>query len=104
MTPQSAIAMLDRQIAAHGQDISFRSGSTTHSARGFVRGYKPEQLVGLITQQDRSVIVSPSSLAGYVPTAQDDFQTMGQLGKVVAAEPIAVAGVIVRWNLTVRLV
>lgn len=103
MKPAEAIAKLDRQIAAHGQVIGFRRGTTTQSARGFVRGYKPEQLVGLITQQDREVIVSPSTLGEFEPRANDDFQTVGRLGKVMAAEPIHLDGVLVRWNLSVRL-
>lgn len=101
MTPARAIYMLDRQLAKHGQDVAFRRGATVTTARGFVRGYKPEQLVGLITQADRQVVMSPTS--GFVPAAQDEFITMGQLGRVTAVEPIAVAGVVVRWNLTVRL-
>jgi len=103
MTPAQAIAKLDRQIAAHGQAIGFARGAVTKSARGFVRGYRPEQLVGLITQQEREVIVSPSSLGDFAPRAQDDFQTMGRFGRVMAAEPIHMDGVLVRWNLTVRL-
>lgn len=103
MKPSKAIAMLDRQIKAHGQTITFRHNGTSFETRGAVRGYRPEQLVGLITQKDRNVIVSPTALGDYTPAAQDDFQTAGQVGKVTAAEPIHLNGVIVRWNLTVRL-
>lgn len=103
MTPRDAVAMLDRQVAAHGQDIAFQRGSSEQQARGFVRGYKVEQLVGLITQADREVIVSPSSLGAYVPRTNDAFASAGVLGKVMAAEPIHMDGVLVRWNLRVRL-
>lgn len=103
MNPAQAITMLDAQIAEHGQAIAFKRGATEKAATGFVRGYKVEQLVGLITQQDRNVIVSPSSLGGFAPAANDDFITMGKLGKVTAAEPIHIGSTLVRWNLTVRL-
>lgn len=103
MTPAQAIAMLDRQIGQHGQAITFRRVSVEQGGQGFVRGYKPEQLVGLITQQDREVIVSPSSLGAFAPRANDDFSAGGMLGKVMAAEPIQIGAVIVRWNIRVRL-
>lgn len=134
MTPADAIAALDRQIAAHGQPIAFRRGAEAPiSVLGFVRGYKPEQLVGMLTQQDRQVVVSPTFLDGmlvpvlqtfrpwsdgllwqdtapwaeepwvFAPQANDDFQTMGRRGKVTSAEPIHLGGVLVRWNLVVRL-
>lgn len=103
MTPANAIVALDRQIASHGQDIAFQRGSTEQQARGFVRGYKVEQLIGLITQADREVVVSPSSLGAYLPRINDEFISMGVMGKVTAAEPIHMAGVLVRWNLRVRL-
>lgn len=103
MTPEQAIGQLDRQMSRHGQSIAFRRATTERAAVGFVRGYKPEQLVGMITQKDRQVTVSPSSLGSFVPQANDDFTTAGMLGKVMAAEPIHVGSTIVRWNLQVRL-
>lgn len=105
MSPAEAIAMLDRQLSEHGQAIAFQRGSTEQPAVGFVRGYKVEQLVGLITQQDRQVIVSPSSLGTFQPRENDDFIIMAGsvLGKVMAAEPIHIGSTLVRWNLWVRL-
>lgn len=103
MTPAAAIAALDRQIAAHGQVVSFRRGATIQAATGFVRGLKPEQLVGMLTQADRSVVVSPTSLGAYTPKANDDFLTNGALCTVKAAEPIHIGSAIVRWNLTVTM-
>lgn len=103
MTPIDAIAALDRQIAAHGQSITFKRGSTGQTARGFVRGFKPEQLVGLLTQASRQVTVSPSTLGSYVPRANDTFGTLGSLGTVIAAEPIHIGTTIVRWNITVTM-
>ncbi|WEJ32194.1 hypothetical protein [Devosia sp. SD17-2] len=103
MTPSEAIAALDHQLARHGQPIGFKRGSTIQSATGFVRGYKPEALAGLITQADRSVIVSPTSLSTYVPKANDDFNANGALGKVIAVEPIHIGATVVRYNVTVRM-
>lgn len=103
MTPTDAIAALDRQITAHGQSIAFKRGATGQAARGFVRGLKPEQLVGLLTQANRMVTVSPTTLASYIPKKDDEFATLGSLGTVVAAEPIYIGTTIVRWNITVSM-
>lgn len=105
MSPEQAISMLDAQLSEHGQAIAFRRGSTEQAAVGFVRGYKVEQLVGLVTQQDREVIVSPSSLSGYEPRENDDFAVTvsARLGNVISVEPIHIGTTLVRWNLRVRL-
>lgn len=97
------IAALDRQLAKSGQDIAFRRGANEKSAWGKVDGYKPEQLVGLITQADQQVIVSPTSLGTYEPRENDEFITGGRLGTVMSAQPRRMQNVIVRWNLRVRL-
>lgn len=103
MTPARAIAQLDRQMAKYGQVINFKRVATTQAAVGFVRGYKAEQLVGMITQKDREVIVSPTSLGSFQPRENDDFNTGGKVGKVTAAESIQIGATIVRWNLRVTL-
>lgn len=103
MTPTDAIAALDRQIATHGQSIAFKRGTVGQNARGFVRGYKPEQLVGLTAQNSRQVIVSPTTLGSYVPKKDDTFGTGGAQGTVVFAEPIHMDATIVRWNITVTM-
>lgn len=103
MTPAAAIAALDRQITAHGQSIALKRGTVGQNARGFVRGLKPEQLVGLLTQASRMVTVSPSTLGSFAPRANDEFATNGAVGKVVAAEPVYIGTTIVRWNITVTM-
>lgn len=103
MTPTDAIAALDRQISAHGQSVAFKRGATGQTARGFVRGLKPEQLVGLLTQASRMVTVSPTTLASYVPKKDDVFGTNGAQGTVVAVEPIYIGSTIVRWNIVVTM-
>lgn len=105
MTPVAAIASLDRQIAKHGQAIAFRRGATQQAATGFVRGYRAEQLVGLITQADREVIVSPSTLGTFHPRENDDFSITagGKLGKVMSADIVHIGSTAVRWNIRVRI-
>lgn len=106
MTPEHAIAMLDRQIAAHGQPLALRrgNGGAQHNARGFVRGYKPDELIGLVSQADRNVTISPSSLGAYgLPKALDEFSSNGQRGKVEDVEPIHIGETLVRVNMRVRL-
>lgn len=104
MTPDEAIAMLDRQIAEHGQPVAFRRGIQPQvSARGFVRGYKPEELVGMIEQADRQVVVSPTSLGAFVPQDNDDVAIAGRQGKVMDVEPVQIGTTVVRYNLRVRM-
>lgn len=71
MTPTSAVAMLDRQLAAHGEDIRLQwltagpSGAQIPvevKCRAFVRGYSPEQLIGGITQDQSQVTISPTEI------------------------------------------
>jgi hypothetical protein len=106
MTPSHAIAMLDRQIAAHGQTIALkRGGAAEHSCKAFVRGYKPEAIAGLITLADRQVIVSPTGLGAFgVPADGDRFATNGRQGTVQPdVNPIYIDDVLVRVEMRVRL-
>ena len=104
MTPTEAIAMLDRQIDAHGQRVSFKRNTAGLTARGFVREYKPEQLVGLITQADRMVIISPSVLGTFgVPKALDEVAIAGAVGKVQSVGTTHINDVLVRLELRVRM-
>lgn len=104
MTPTEAIAALDRQLDAHGQRVVLRRGATKIELRGFVREFKPEQLVGLITQQDRQVILSPTDLGALgVPAAQDDVNIAGVIGKVQSVGQTHIDDVLVRLELRVRL-
>lgn len=103
MTPEQAIGMLDRQLARHGDDVSLGRAAAEQGARGLVRGYRPEQLVGLVTQAHRAVTISPTSLNGFEPRERDTFGAGGKLGVVEAAEPVRLNDVVVRWNLRVRI-
>lgn len=72
MTPATAIAMLDRQLAAHGQAVKLRPAATATgevSCAAFVRGYKPEELIGGITQQHSLVVMSPTDAGSFASGA-----------------------------------
>lgn len=104
MTPAQAIAALDRQLAAHGSKVFFaRQGTPQQEARAFVRGYKSEELVGVIEQADRKLIVSPTSLAGFAPKKKDRTTVGGTSGTVEDVDPVEIDGVVVRFNIRVRL-
>lgn len=71
MTPAAAVAMLDRQLAKHGEDIVLqRIVGTQNQAvvevevRAHVRGYSPEELIAGsgLTQQDVKIILSPTQI------------------------------------------
>ncbi|KNY18227.1 hypothetical protein AKG11_03580 [Shinella sp. SUS2] len=104
MRPDRAIAMLDRQLASHGSKVVFaRQGAPQHEARAFVRGYTSEELVGLIEQADRKLVVSPTSLAGFMPKKKDRVTASGKSGTVEDVDPVEIDGVVVRFNIRVRL-
>lgn len=96
--------MLDRQLVDHGQPVAFRRGTAPQvSSRGFVRGYKPEELVGMVEQADRHVILSPTDLGAFVPGDNDDVAIAGRQGKVMDVEPVQIGATVVRFNLRVRM-
>lgn len=107
MTPAEAIAMLDRQLADHGEDIALRhmaagAIASTETVRAFVRGYKPDEVVGNIQQGDGRITVSPTGLAS-APKPNDKTVVGGiKVRNVQAVEEVRLAGVVVRYNLQVR--
>lgn len=104
MTPTTAIAALDRQLAAHGQTISLKRGSATaRTGKGFVRGYEVEKVVGLVTLADRKVVCSPTAFGADLPRANDSFASLGKTGAVQEVEPIYMADTLVRIEMRVRL-
>lgn len=106
MTPAEAISMLDDQIARHGQTVKFKRGNGPIAAmRGFVRGFKPEELVGTLKQGDRTLVLSPTMLGTFgVPKAQDKVAFLAGGSATVQAPPeqIHMDNVLVRVNLIVR--
>jgi hypothetical protein len=108
MTPSSAIALLDRQLAAHGRSVTLvRSGGVPANltCRAIVRDFKPDEFVGTIQQGDRLAILSPTPLtpAGWLePKEGDRLLHDGKWHRVQAPDRIAVNDVIVRVELHLR--
>ena len=103
MTPADAIGMLDRQLARHGEDILVMRGDGEKGMRAIVRGYKPNELVGLLRQGDRSVVVSPSDFGAFgAPEAHDKVSIGEAIVTVIASDVVRLANVVVRANLVVR--
>ncbi|WP_132254733.1 hypothetical protein [Methylobacterium segetis] len=110
MTPAQAIAQLDRQIAAHGQDVQLRAAAAepdtaAATLRAFVRGYRAEELSGGVQQGDTLMILSPTHLpAAGVETIQrgDGVTIAGRARYVEIANPVVLNDVVVRIECTVR--
>ena len=107
MTPAEAIAMLDRQLTAHGEDIGLRhmaAGAATSSetVRAFVRGYKPDEVIGAIQQGDGKVTISPTGLVS--PPKFNDKAVIGgsKVRNIQSVEEVRLAGVVVHYNLQGR--
>lgn len=115
MTPAQAIAMLDRQLAAHGQPVALRryvSGSETHvdlPLRGFVRGFKAEQVVGGVMASDSQFVLSPSGIASAVawpgaaggdkaPVIGDFLVVNSVERKIEAMQPVVIGETVVRYD------
>lgn len=107
MTPEHAIAKLQRQLARHGQNVDLRkivNGQTQSEAlaqRAFVRGYKPEELVGQIQQGDRNVVLLPD-LPAVALKKGDKIVIAGAAANVEVAEIVRMNDVPVRMNVRVR--
>lgn len=111
MTPAVAIASLDRQLAAHGEDVVLRRFTGIGQARTFtdatvralVRDYRPDEIVGGIAQGDTEVALSPTGvLAGGLPKRGDQVVIDGGVRTVQGAPPLRISGTVVRINLQVR--
>lgn len=108
MTPGDAIALLDRQIAQHGQKIGLRRlNFGAWELRAWSRGYRADELAGGVQQGDTLVIVSPTDLAasGFTGGALkrlDRITVSGRERSVEIADPVTIGDTVVRWNLTVR--
>jgi hypothetical protein len=106
MTPRQALAILDRQIAAHGEDVTLRrigSPDVTQAARAFVRQATAEELApGTDAAQAATVVVlSPSSISAFPPERGDRVEFAGRSAYVEQAEPVRMGAEIVRYDLRV---
>lgn len=106
MTPAAAIAMLERQLTAHGQDIVVRktnSATDQVTVRAKVRFYKPDEVVGIIVAGDSKIVISPTGLESFgVPPSNGFVVVDGAPRRIIAANPIHIAGELVRIDLQVR--
>ena len=99
--------MLDDQLAEHGQTVTLRKGNTAVGqveVKGFVRGFKPDEIVGIIQAGDTKITISPKGIetfgippvAGYVLVGDRAPQ------RIVSATPFYIGGELVRVDLQVK--
>lgn len=108
MTPSAAIAALDRQIAAHGEDVTLRRvgtpTDTTLSARAFVRRARVEEMPAGAdaAQAGTMVVLSPTGLTTFVPPMRgDQIELAGRRTHVEEVEIVRMGAAVVRYNLQV---
>ncbi|MBW9062379.1 hypothetical protein JNB71_03510 [Rhizobium herbae] len=107
MTPEQAIASLDRHIAKHGQAVKIRK---TNSAvdevetRAFVRGMKPDEIAGAITQSDRKVVLSPTGIEIAALPKASGYLVIDNAPAAIIGKPefVKMNDVIVRINVSVK--
>lgn len=110
MKPASAIAALERQLSAKGPAVTMRrekgKSVLVATVRGFVRGAKPEELAPGVSQDARSVVLSPTGFAAWQPLPmKGDLCRVGEdaFAQVVSAEIVRMNDVPVRINLIVEV-
>jgi hypothetical protein len=117
------IRALDRSLDMASEPIILRrtTAGTRYEAkiRGLVRAFRPEELVGGITQTDSRVILSPTDIraAGWpnavittaspyqpdpqIPRINDTINIQGRNRNITAVSPFYLMGELVRIELTV---
>lgn len=121
LSPERIIADLDAALLASGEDVVLRrkapAGNADVGCRARVRGVNAQRVVGTITQNDLSVVISPSEITANgwpgadppspgavdprLPRANDFMVVKGRERQVKFSDPIYVAGIWVRCNLVV---
>lgn len=122
MTPASALASLDRQLASHGEDVVLQrvTGSNNQvtfsvTVRAMVRAISAEELAAGIAQTDSVVILSPTQIAAAqwpgpsappvgdarLPRKGDRVVVQGRLRNVDLVKPIYLGSALVRIELRV---
>jgi stage V sporulation protein SpoVS len=120
MTAAEAIAMLDSMLLRNGEDVVLQkivagSVSASVTCRAIVRGYRPEELLAGIVQEDRQVIISPTEIDAAAwpggadgpederePVKGDRVKIAGRVHAIEAATGIRLAGTLVRIEMQVR--
>ncbi|MGH6773116.1 hypothetical protein [Brucella tritici] len=107
MTPAHAIAKLERQLVRHGQNVDLRKmaggaiESEVKGVRAFVRGFKPDELVGPIEQGDRNIVLLPEATALALKKGYK-IVIAGTVTSVESVEFVRMTDVPVRVNVRVR--
>lgn len=123
MTPTEAITSLDAQLALHGEDCTLRRKEgnplvdKTVTVRASVRGLRPSELVDTAMQAYSKVVMSMTQILGAgwpaghvvtpgavdprIPRPSDVLIVKGKARQIMFVDPIAIANVVVRVNLTV---
>ncbi|MBT9370278.1 hypothetical protein [Rhizobium sp. CSW-27] len=107
MTPDNAIAILDRALARNGQTVSLRRGNSAAGEQvmqAFVRGVTADEVVGTITQSHKKVTISPSGLQGADLPAVGARVVVDGVPRAIeiAPEVIRMNDVVVRINILVK--
>lgn len=121
------VASLDEALAYAGEDVILRRTVGAGAAavnvdvlvRASVRAFRPDELVGTISQSDSMVIISPTQIATAqwpggqpvsgaihqadprVPKIGDKAIIQGRIRNITFVKPILVAGELVRVEMTV---
>lgn len=105
-TPTGMIARLDAALLRRGEDVKLRKTNTAvgeMTVRARVRFYKPDEIAGIVQQGDSKVLISPTGLAVFGVPPQNGFVVVaGVPRRIIAPNPIRVAGTLVRIELQVR--
>lgn len=108
MTPNAAIAMLDRQIAAHGEPVTLRrignASDITLAVRAFVRRASVDDLApgADAAVADTMLVLSPTGLTTFVPPMRgDQADIAGRRVNVKQVETVRMGASVVRYNLMV---
>jgi len=105
-TAAEAIAELDRALTVSGQHVEVKKTVAGVPGVGiarpaFVRGYKPDELVGDVMQNDLRVVLSPTGLAE-LPEKGWKVVVRGRTRNVEMAEHISMGATVVRLEMQVR--
>ena len=106
MTPAEAIADLDASLARVGEDVKLRktnSATGQKTVRARVRGYKPDEVIGIIQQGDSKVVISPSCLGSFGMPAINGYVVAGGVPRrIMGIYAPTIQGTVVRIEMQVR--
>lgn len=106
LTPAQQIADLDAALRRRGTTVQLRKANTHVGQLDVLakwRGYKPDEIAGIIQQGDTKVVISPTGLDAFGVPPQNGYVVLtGIPRRIVSANPIYDGGVLVRIELQVR--